>query len=83
MYQVVIEKHIEKQLQKVPRGDYLKIKTLILNLASNPRPASCKKLKSIDAYRIRHGNYRIIYEIHDLILTVIVIEAGHRKSIYK
>jgi mRNA interferase RelE/StbE len=56
--------------------------TAIADLAKNPRPAGCKKLKGRSGYRIREGNYRIIYEINDKILTT-VIEAGDRKDIYE
>lgn len=55
----------------------------IAALANNPRPAGCKKLKGRQAYRIREGNYRIIYEINDKMLSVKVIEAGDRKEIYE
>jgi mRNA interferase RelE/StbE len=55
----------------------------IADLANNPRPLGYIKLKGRPGYRIREGNYRVIYEIHDKILTVIVIEAGDRKKIYE
>ena len=54
----------------------------MLALEDNPRPYSYKKLKGRDAYRIRVGNYRIIYEIEDRILKIIVIDVGDRKEIY-
>ena len=55
----------------------------IAALANNPRPPGFKKLKARPGYRIREGNYRVIYEIHDQTLTVTVIEAGNRKEIYE
>ena len=55
----------------------------IENLAENPRPKGYKKLKGRTGYRIRVGNYRIIYEIFDDILLIDVIELGHRKDIYE
>lgn len=57
--------------------------TSIANLANDPRPPGYKKLKGRPGYRIHEGNYRIIYEINDKILTVTVIETGNRKDIYK
>lgn len=54
----------------------------IAALTIDPRPVGSKKLKGRSGYRIREGNYRVIYEINDRILTVIVIEAGDRKEIY-
>lgn len=82
MYKVLIEKNAQKQLEKIPEPDYSRVKAAILDLAGNPRPRGCKKLKGREGYRIRQGNYRIIYEIHDDILSVLVLAAGHRKDIY-
>ncbi len=59
------------------------IKTAIAELADNPRPHGYKKLKGEDAYRIRVGHYRIIYEIDDERIIVTVVSAGHRKSVYR
>ena len=82
MYQLLIEKQVQKQLQKIPEPDYSRIKTAILQLAEHPRPAGCKKLKGRPGYRIRQGDYRIIYEIKDHILTVYVITVANRKDVY-
>ena len=82
-YKVFIEKSVYKQLKHIPERDYQKIMTAIGDLANNPRPPNCKKLKSRPSYRIREGNYRVIYEINDKILTVTVIEAGDRKEVYE
>jgi mRNA interferase RelE/StbE len=63
-----------KQLKNIPEKNYQKIMECIASLANNPRPPGSKKLKGRSGYRIREGNYRVIYEIMDKILTVIVIE---------
>jgi mRNA interferase RelE/StbE len=55
----------------------------LAGLEANPRPADVKKLKGRDAWRIRVGDYRVIYEIQDRILKIIVIHAGHRREIYR
>ncbi|MDP4189199.1 MAG: type II toxin-antitoxin system RelE/ParE family toxin [Bacteroidota bacterium] len=83
MYKVFIEKAVYKQLKNIPEKDYQKIITSIANLANDPRPPGCKKLKGRQGYRIREGNYRVIYEINDKILTVTVIDTGDRKDIYE
>ena len=67
---------------KISEPYYSNIKIAILNLGSNPRPQGYKKLKGRDAFRIRVADYRIIYEIKDNILSVDVIDLGHRKDIY-
>jgi mRNA interferase RelE/StbE len=75
-------KRVLKSLEKINEPYYSKIKTAILNLAKNPRPTGYKKLKGRDGFRIRVAHYRIIYDIFDNILTVDVIDLGHRKDIY-
>ncbi len=82
MYQLLIEKQAQKQLERIPEPDYSRIKKCILDLAINPRPIGSKKLKGRGGYRIRQGNYRIIYDINDHVLTVLILAAGHRKDIY-
>ncbi len=83
MYKLVIEKYALKQLAKITPSDIPVIKEAIALLASNPRPQGYIKLKGTEAFRIRTGDYRIIYEIHEKIVTVVVIDIGHRKDIYK
>ena len=82
MYKLLIEKHVEKQLAKISEPIYSQIKSAINELAINPRPHGYLKLKGRNGYRIKQGNYRIIYDINDQILTVYILEAGHRKDIY-
>lgn len=83
-YKVVISKSAQKEISKLPVKEILKIKETILGLADNPRPYGVKKLEGFDEfYRIRKGNYRIIYTIEDDILTVEVLKVGNRKDVYK
>ena len=82
-YRVSIERPALKQLGKIAEPDYGRVKAAILALAQDPRSSGCKKLKNRPGYRIRQGNYRIIYEILDDQLIVLVLAVGHRKSIYE
>ena len=82
MYQVRVERKAQKKLSKIPEPYYSNIKAAILDLGSDPRPTGCKKLKGREAYRVRVADYRIIYEIHDSVLLVDVVDLGHRKDIY-
>ncbi|HWC53378.1 MAG TPA: type II toxin-antitoxin system RelE/ParE family toxin [Chitinophagaceae bacterium] len=82
MYQLVIDRSAQKQLSKIPPPHFNRIIKSINSLALNPRPPGCKKLTGRPGYRIRIGNYRVIYTIEDKILTVFVIDIGHRKDIY-
>ena len=82
-YSILIERYAQKQILKLDKKAIPVIKNAILSLANNPRPIGCKKLKGEDAYRIRVGNYRIIYEINDDIILITIVSVGHRKDIYK
>lgn len=82
-YQLTINPKAVKALGKINEPQYSNIKTAIFSLANNPRPHGYKKLKGRDGYRIRVGDYRIIYSILDKILTIDVVNIGHRKDIYE
>jgi mRNA interferase RelE/StbE len=82
-YSLNFSKQALKELAKINDPFYSKIKIAIINLTKNPRPQGCKKLKGRDGYRIRVGNYRIIYDIFDFDLVIDVIDLGHRKEIYE
>lgn len=82
-YIIVLSKKAQKQLDKLSDKIAEPIFTAITQLENNPRPNGYKKLKGRKGYRIRTGNYRIIYEIYDTELIIDVIDLGHRKSIYE
>jgi len=81
-YSVLITKTAQKQLDKLSDEVADTLLEALLELANEPRPNGCKKLKGRDGYRIRKGNYRIIYDVFDDILVIEVIALGHRKDIY-
>jgi mRNA interferase RelE/StbE len=83
MYAVFIERYAQKQIEKLDKKIIPIIKVAIAGLALNPRPHGYKKLKGEEAYRIRVGDYRVIYEIEDDKIIVTVVSVGHRKDIYK
>jgi len=83
MYAVFIERYAQKQIEKLDKKIIPIIKVAISGLAQNPRPHGYKKLKGEEAYRIRVGDYRIIYEIEEDKIIVTVVSVGHRKNIYK
>jgi len=82
-YTVLITRSAEKKLAKLPDNVATLLERAMLQLEKNPRPPGSKKLKGRKAYRIRQGDYRIIYEVKDKVLTVIVITIGHRRDIYR
>ena len=82
-YSVVLTRSAEKSLTRLPNTITKSIIALLEALQNNPRPAGCKKLKGYkNLWRIRIGEYRIIYAIEEVILLVDVREIGHRKDIY-
>ncbi len=85
MYTISIKPSALKELSKLPKATVKKTEKAIDALALNPRPDGVKKLKGSaeDLYRIRVGDYRIIYSIEDEIKIVDIIKIGHRKEIYR
>jgi len=82
MYKIEIKTSVLKVLKKIPRDDRIRIARRIQSLAGDSRPAGCLKLAGTDFYRIRCGQYRIIYDIQDAQLTIIILKVGHRKEVY-
>ena len=82
-YTVSLSKKAQKQLDKLSDLIAEPILDAIANLAINPRPTGCKKLKGRDGFRLRVGNYRVLYDIYDAELVVDVIALGHRKEVYR
>ncbi len=84
MYQIKITKHALKEIVALPTKVSAQISEAIDNLETNPRPKGCKKLKGETDYlwRIRVGNYRVIYSIEDALKIIEIRKVGHRKNIY-
>jgi len=83
-YSIFYKRSASEELLQLPANIAHKVKAAINNLSENPRPHGCKKLKdSVNEYRIRISNYRVIYTITDTILNIIVIKIAHRKDVYR
>jgi mRNA interferase RelE/StbE len=82
-YQVGLPSNARKDLDAIPDKFAEQILQKIKALSQNPRPQNCIKLTGVDAYRIKSGNYRVIYEINDQSRTVNVISIKDRKDVYK
>ena len=82
-FQIILPKSVQKELDRLPDEIANRILARLSGLETNPRPADVKKLKGRGAWRIRVGDYRVIYEIHDRVLQIIVITVGHRRKIYR
>lgn len=83
IFVIRIEKTPRKFLRTLQISDRKRIDAALTLLADNPIPPKAKKLSGRDGYRIRVGDYRIIYEIQKSLLIVLVIDIGHRREIYR
>jgi mRNA interferase RelE/StbE len=83
-YQIKILSKARRSIKKLPKSIQNELKNTIRSLAENPRPLGVKKLAgNYNLYRVRLGDYRVIYEIQDEVLLIIIVLAGHRKEIYR
>jgi mRNA interferase RelE/StbE len=82
-YRILIKVSAARELEAVPRKDRIRIVERIRPLAENPRGPGCEKLAGADKYRIRQGDYRILYTVNDLEVCICVIKIGHRKDVYR
>jgi mRNA interferase RelE/StbE len=82
-YTVDIERSAIVSLSRMPRPDQRRIKEKLEALKTDPRPAGAIKLTGTEGWRIRSGDYRIVYLIEDTIRVVTVTRIGHRKDVYR
>lgn len=82
-YEIRILRSAEKEMEKLPQIVRNRISNRILSLETNPRPKGAKKLSTRDEYRLRVGNYRILYTVSDSESAVIIIAVGHRREVYR
>ena len=82
-YKIVFKQSVVKDLRSIPKKDVQRILQKIDQLADDPRPIGGQKLADAEKYRIRQGNYRILYSIEDDIVTVTVVKIGHRRDVYR
>jgi mRNA interferase RelE/StbE len=82
-FEVLFKQSVAKDLRQVPKKDVARILKRIEGLKSDPRPPGAEKLSGRDKYRIRQGVYRILYEIQNEQLIVVVVKVGHRRDVYR
>ena len=80
---VMILRRAQRELARLPATVYEQVKRAIRDLATNPRPPGCRKLSAREGWRIRVGEYRVIYEIDDTDQAVTVLHIGHRRDVYR
>jgi mRNA interferase RelE/StbE len=82
-YKITFKKSVLKDLKSIPSADVRRILSCIDTRADNPRGKGGIKLSGAEQYRVRQGIYRVIYEIQDGNLVVLIIKVGHRLTVYK
>ncbi len=82
-YDLVVRKSVLKDLESIPKRDVERILKAIEDLAETPRPPQSSKLSGEEKYRLRCGDYRILYQIEDKRLTICVVKIRHRKDVYR
>jgi len=83
-YRIFWKQSARKELRKLPKPVIARIVSLVDNLAENPVPPGVKKLAGTShTYRIRTGNYRVVYNIDNDVLIVEIVRVGHRKEVYR
>jgi mRNA interferase RelE/StbE len=82
-YRVLLRKSAADELGRIPKKDLARIVERIGSLGQNPRPPGCEKLSSLERYRVRQRDYRIVYAVDDDEKTVDVVKIGHRRDVYK
>lgn len=82
-YELRFKTSVAKDLRSIPKADVLRILAKVRSLANNPRPSGAQKLAGDERYRIRQGDYRILYTVEDARVLVEVVKVGHRKDVYR
>ena len=82
-YELVFKKSVAKDFRSIPKKDVARILQRIEALREDPRGEGCAKLSAQERYRVRQGVYRIVYEIRENELIVMVVKIGHRSTVYK
>jgi mRNA interferase RelE/StbE len=82
-YKIIFRKSVIQDMRRIPNRDLRRILAAIDLLSKEPRPLGVERLSGQEKYRVRQGNYRIIYEINDNEVIVVVVKVGHRRDVYR
>jgi mRNA interferase RelE/StbE len=82
-YRLLIKASAAKELEALPKADRKRVVNRMQRLSGEPRPPGCEKLTGQELFRVRHGKYRIVYEVQDQNLVVTVFKIGHRRDVYR
>ena len=82
-YRIYLRRSAANELGRIPKRNLQRIVERIRSLEQNPRPHGCEKLSALERYRVRPGDYRIVYAVDDEEMTVDIIKIGHRSEVYR
>ena len=82
-YSVVVKRSAEHELRAVPKRDLGRVVARIRRLADDPHPPGSEKLSGQDRYRLRQGDYRVVYAVDDEQRMVEIVKIGHRREVYR
>ncbi len=82
-YKVFLRKSAADELGRIPKKDLVRIIERLRSLENDARPLGCEKLSALDRYRVRQGDYRIVYAVDDREKTIDIVKIGHRSEVYK
>ncbi|MGH7497993.1 MAG: type II toxin-antitoxin system RelE family toxin [Gemmatimonadales bacterium] len=82
-YSLLIKPSALKELEAIPPKDQRRIVTRIEGLSADPRPSGCEKLSGLEQYRVRQGDYRVLYSVDDEARSVVFVKVGHRRDVYR
>ena len=82
-YRIEVKRSAAKEVAGLPKADCQRVVAKLQALADEPRPHGCEKLTGDEKYRVRQGNYRILYEIDDDARTITIVKVGDRKEVYR
>jgi mRNA interferase RelE/StbE len=83
VYAIEIKQSAAREIETLPLREPRQVVERIGRLADDPRPRGCEKLAGGERYRVRQGDYRIVYSVEDALLTVWVVKVGHRRDVYR
>ena len=82
-YKLRMKPSAAKELEVMPNKDRKRIVARIRQLSTNPRPPGSEKLSGEEKYRVRQGDYRVLYAVEDTAATVTIVKIGHRREVYR
>lgn len=82
-YKVFLKRSAEKELRSLPARDMARVVEKIKNLQGQPRPHGCEKMEGGERYRVRQGDWRILYTIDDTEKSVMIFKIGNRREVYR